>query len=107
MNVYRQGDVLFMPIEKSEIPEKVKEKQTRLIRSGEYGGKHQLESNNKKDSKYGTIVEDEKNKTKYIITETGVGIVHGEHNRLDLPPGEYRVVVQREINKGQLRYVMD
>jgi hypothetical protein len=45
---------------------------------------------------------------RYIISPKGVGIVHGEHHRLDLPPGNYQVRVQREVGKrGVEREVYD
>jgi len=101
MNVYRQGDVLFLPIESASIPTEAKIKKSRLIRRGEHGGLHQLESLD-----HATHYEHEG--VKYVLTERGVGIVHGEHHRLDLPAGAYRVVVQREAASNTIfRSVVD
>ncbi len=86
--IYRQGDVGLMPVD--EVPKEAKVLKSRLLRRGEHGGLHMLEK--KADT---TLVEHEG--VKYILSETGVKVVHGEHNHIDLPAGKYRVQVQREM----------
>lgn len=106
IQVYRQGDVLFYPIERTEVPDAATPQGSRLIRRGEHGGLHQLESQAQEaEHNRSTIVVH--NGTKYVLSPTGVGIVHGEHARLPLPPGAYRVVVQREQLGSAQRYVVD
>ena len=82
------------------IPDEAKPSKTRLIRKGEHGGLHQIE----KGSDATLVVH---NGVKYVLTKSGVGIVHGEHARLPLPPGQYQVVVQRELVEERPRFVGD
>jgi len=109
--VYRQGDVGLIPrpdltkvfFEKGEGDKKPKLLKTRVLRRGENGGVHALEKE-KSDS-----VIYEVDGVMYVLSENGVGVVHGEHNRVDLPAGIYEVRVQREADpRGSgTRYVAD
>ena len=96
--VYRQGDLCFIPV--SDIPKQAKSAQTRVIRTGENGGIHALEEKS-------TAVMYEMGGVRYILSEDGVGIVHGEHARVDLPAGKYEVRVQRELGQEGVRDVID
>ena len=103
VKVYRQGDVALVPIDEkrlAEIKAKGKILKTRLLRKGENGGLHQLE----KDTK---AVIYELDGVKYILSEEGVGVVHGEHGRVDAPAGAYEVRVQREISQDRESWVRD
>ncbi len=118
MQVYRQGDVCFIPREdfkdetglkkvgerpgqKDDDGPKLKVMKTRTIRRGENGGIHAIAPETKDTVMY------EMEGTRYIISKDGVGIVHGEHNRVDLPPGSYEVRIQREASERSWRYVRD
>jgi len=103
VKAYRQGDVCLVPIDEkrlAEIKEKGKVVKTRLLRKGENGGLHQLEKETK-------AVIYELDGVKYVLSEDGVGVVHGEHARVDLPPGNYEVRVQREISQDRESFVRD
>lgn len=114
-NVFRQGDVAFILREDlpnaKDVPQVIKNAgegkakllKTRTIRRGEHGGIHALE----KDAAKKDVVYYELDGVKYIISPKGVGIVHGEHNRVDLPPGKYEVRVQREARGRDFGYVRD
>jgi hypothetical protein len=96
--VYRQGDLCFVPV--NEIPGKAKAAETRVIRTGENGGVHAIEESS-------TAVMYEVDGVRYILSEDGVGIVHGEHARVDLPAGKYEIRVQRELGQEGVRDVID
>lgn len=96
--VYRQGDLAFIPIE--EIPKKAKAVSTRVIRTGENGGVHALEEK-------ASAVMYEVDGVRYILSEDGVGIVHGEHKKVDLPAGKYEIRIQRELGQEGVRDVID
>ena len=99
---FRQGDVLFVylgPVPK-ETPEKAKVLKTRTVRKGENGGLHQLEKG--KD-----VVFYEMDGNRYVISKEGVSVTHGEHHHIKLPPGHYRVQVQREVSGRDWGFVND
>lgn len=96
--VYRQGDLAFIPIE--EIPKMAKAVSTRVIRTGENGGIHALEEKS-------SAVMYEVDGVRYILSEDGVGIVHGEHKKVDLPAGKYEIRIQRELGQEGVRDVID
>lgn len=97
--IYRQGDLGFIPIE--SMPKSAKPLDNRLIRKGETGGLHLLEE------KKGSILYEDERGVKYVMSEDGVGILHGEHKRVDLPPGQYEVRVQRELGANGEQDVID
>jgi len=113
IKIFRQGDVAFIPREDlptsvEQLEQLVKEKKakilnTRTIRRGEHGGIHALE----KDAPKKDVVMYELDGVKYIISPEGVGIVHGEHGRVDLPKGSYEVRVQREMRGRDVGFVRD
>lgn len=106
MKVFRQGDVAFVKIDPIvKPPEKAKILKTRVIRKGENGGLHQLE---KKEDVVFYEMKDERGETKrFVISPDGVGILHGEHAKVELPPGHYEVRVQREARGNSWGYVRD
>ena len=116
MRIFRQGDVGFIP--RTDLPKsisdvesligrdkktKAKLLKTRTIRKGEHGGIHALAE----DAKTKGVVYYELDGVRYVIGSEGVGIVHGEHKRLDLPPGAYEIRVQREADGRSWRNVRD
>jgi len=112
--VYRQGDLAFIPRE--DLPKSVAEVETlkgrdaksgakilrtRTIRRGENGGIHAIAEETKNAVFY------ELDGVRYIIGPEGVGIVHGTHDPIQLPPGSYEVRVQREAEGSSWRNVRD
>jgi len=101
--VYRQGDVAFIRsnnVINFDNPPKhpwgatmnLKKLDTRVIRKGENGGIHALEEKAAEKD----VVFYELGGTRYILSPQGVGIVHGEHHKIELPPGLWEVRVQNE-----------
>lgn len=96
IKIWRQGDVGFIPVE--SLPFGIKKFGSNLIRHGEHGGRHVMEK-----TEGAEIWITAKGKAvKYLITKKPVKILHGEHNTLELPPGKYRVEIQREIGAAGL-----
>ena len=85
--IYRQGDVLLKKIK--SLPKKVKKLDTDIIVKGEATGHaHRLQN--------GTIYW--RRNTMFIKANTGASIVHEEHAPIELEPGIYEVVRQREFD---------
>lgn len=97
--IYRQGDLGFIPI--TGLPKNVKPSKSRVIRTGENGGIHAI------DEKSSAVMYEDERGTRYVMSMEGIAIVHGEHARVDLPPGAYEVRVQRELGQQGIREVID
>ena len=108
MQLYRQGDVLLVPV--ANIPRgttPVKREHGRVILAhGEITGHHH------------SIVEEgvqlvtkeqagELRAWLSVTTQDPVELVHQEHDTLLIPPGTYRVVRQREYSPERLMPVQD
>ena len=95
--MYRQGDVLFVKLE--ALPEALKERASSVIVEGETTGHaHRLAN--------GRVLEDAKG---FLFLEVlrHTQIVHEEHHAIDLEPGSYQVVRQREYSPEAIRLVID
>lgn len=125
LHVYRQGDVLFIPVLKQDLPAQRRTLKARLIRRGEHGGRHEIEvggaatqTESETPRRNGTS----RRRFLHVLAGpvvgafAGVGIVHGEHNRLALPArepslpeheGDYEVRIQRELQGKVTRFVAD
>jgi len=108
MKVFRQGDVLFIPVNRDfvGIGTEMRRQSGRLIRRGEHGGLHQVSLPSfRNDAKIWL----DRSGTKFLTAPNGAAIVHGEHHTLDLPAGNYEVRVQREVGtEGRgIRNVVD
>ncbi len=107
MGIYRQGDVAFIPVKDRDLARQlrggsvwmdrpVKRLTTRIIRRGENGGVHTLDP----AVKEAVLVEFQGKR--YVLSETGVRVLHREHKALSLPAGVHEIRVQREIGmRGQ------
>ena len=94
---YRQGDVLFTKIE--ALPKKLTRRKSNVVVEGESTGHaHRLVS--------GRILEDAKG---FLFLEVlrNTQVVHEEHNAIDLEPGYYQVIRQREYSPEAIRLVLD
>jgi len=105
-NIYRQGDVLLVPI--NEIPKTAKPanaKHRRLILAeGEATGHHHsiLESDNV------ALLEIPNQKELFLLVKEGDALLeHQEHAKITVSPGTYRVVIQREYDPAGERRVSD
>ena len=104
--IYRQGDVALILLKEAVFPSPEEEDskilQTRILRRGENGGVHRFEK--KPDV---TLYEHEG--VRFLHAPTGVRVTgHHEHGDLELPPGTYRLQIQREQQAGGgFRHVAD
>lgn len=102
--LYRQGDVLIMPI--NNIPNKNKLKKTKrcTLALGEVTGHHHTIHN-------GAVgyADDELSLAKFVevIDSTGGALTHQEHDTIVLPEGTYKVIGQVEYTPERLQRVMD
>lgn len=101
MKLYRQGDILLVA---DTIPEQARLRRSRRVRVAEgevTGHAHVLEA-----SRGATIEVDVDAEFLRIMGANGL-LVHEEHARIELPPGDYRVVRQREYAPEEIRQVAD
>src|SRR5438132_9389117 len=107
MKVYRQGDVAFVPredVSPALLQAKGTVKPSRIVKRGENGGVHMLEKPAtvaKEDMPDSTLVEYEGKV--YVLSASGVKVLHREHKTVDLPAGVYEVRQQREVRDEQIR----
>jgi hypothetical protein len=96
----RQGDVLFVPIER--LPEGIKLEQTKTVAYGEQTGHHH------------TLVEVDGKARVFSLennlftkVEGDVVITHQEHQELPIAPGLYEIRIQQEYTPEEVRRVLD
>jgi len=102
--MYRQGDVLLRKIKK--LPRKPRLTNTDILLHGEATGHaHRLVNG----EIYGRSWSDRNNVMLYMKAEIGAKVVHEEHGTIELEPGFYEVIRQREYEPGTNtdRWVMD
>lgn len=99
--IYRHGDVLVLEVK--EIPtEATKEKRAGdiILAHGEVTGHaHRI-----KEKKAQTFVLGDK---RYLIIDREAALTHEEHNRIDLPQGNYEVRIQRAYTPEAIVRVAD
>jgi hypothetical protein len=100
--MYRQGDV--MVVSTDSIPEGTEDvpldKGRIVLAYGEVTGHaHAI------NSPFAALVE--KGAERFLKIERSVELRHEEHSKIELPPGMYKVVRQREYSPEELRYVAD
>ena len=102
--LYRQGDVLIMPID--NIPNKKSLKKTKrcTLALGEVTGHHHTIH----DGAVG-YADDKLSLAKYIeVTDSSGGaLTHQEHDTITLPEGVYKVIGQVEYTPQRLQRVAD
>lgn len=90
MKIYRHGDVLIRQIK--ELPENLKKYNSKIVAEGEATGhNHELVGNNCQ------VLVDEK-QLKFILVEEPTKIKHPEHKEIELDPGNYEVVIEKEYD---------
>ena len=96
--MHRQGDVLFVKVE--ALPtEPLTERKTAIIVEGEATGHaHQLVQGRILQNAQGFL---------YLHILLSTQIVHEEHHPIELSPGYYRVIRQREYSPEAIRMVRD
>lgn len=88
----RHGDLILMPI--NELPDfdKLTETGSTVLAVGETTGhKHQIRGSQ-------VLVYEDEAQTKYVSIKGSAQLVHEEHNTIDLEPGVYKVINEREFD---------
>lgn len=98
---YRQGHILLTPV--STIPKiAIRQKPTRpgevVVASGESGREHLFKSERV------SIFQDGANVFLEIIGSGSVWLEHPEHEDIEIEPGKYMLVEQREASDGELNH---
>ncbi|MGA5820196.1 hypothetical protein ACPC54_20295 [Kitasatospora sp. NPDC094028] len=108
--MYRQGDVLIVPVEKSAVPPRVPELPVQprdargrmVLALGEVTGHaHAVVGPGELRREAGPFG------SAWLHLPEGGRVVHEEHAAISLPKGWYRVVRQREYTPGAVRMVAD
>ena len=85
--MYRQGDILL--VETIMVPGPAKKRDKPVILEGEVTGHaHRMVNGDVYDSFPGV----------FVIASINASLVHDEHGHINIPPGTYRVVRQREFD---------
>ena len=99
--VYRQGDVLIIPV--SKIPSDMKRTKRVTLALGEVTGHHHSIA-------YGAIgyADDENSLAEYVeVDSDSADLTHQEHDTISLPKGKYRKIIQVEYTPEAIRNVAD
>jgi hypothetical protein len=104
--MYRQGDVLIIPVKSTpEILEPIAREGGRLILAhGEATGHtHAIKAET------AALFRDPKLMAVFLtVSDDGpIALEHNEHSTIHLPPGNYRVIRQREYSPDEIRNVAD
>jgi hypothetical protein len=99
--MYRQGDVLLTKV--SELPKKAVEQKSEgriVLAWGEVTGHaHAIASDVATLYQLGP--------DRFVVAQPGAALTHEEHATINLTPGVYRVIQQREYVPGAFRNVAD
>lgn len=97
--MHRQGDVLFVKV--SAMPEEaLTERKSNVLVEGEVTGHaHRLQHAGKIWETHEGLL--------FLAAVTGSQIVHEEHHAIDLEPGYWQVIRQREYSPEAIRWVAD
>ena len=104
--MFRQGDVLIVPIEK--LPKKLeavaREGGRVILAHGEVTGHaHAIKDKRAalfRDPKLAAIF-------MHVSGDAPVALEHDEHSTIEVPPGNYQVIRQREYSPSEIRNVAD
>lgn len=97
--MFRQGDVLLVKIDK--LPSGLKEKDKILAYGEVTGHRHQFSSEQ-------VCVFENEQKQQFVDVQEDSPLLHEEHNIIQVPKGVYKVVLQREFDIiAGVRQVMD
>lgn len=102
--IFRQGDVLIKKCEKIEedLTEISRDEQHRIVLAyGESTGHaHAIKNNDAKLYK-------SKNDSVYLVVVNKVDLTHEEHNKITIPPGNYKITIQKQYTPGRIINVAD
>jgi hypothetical protein len=95
---YRHGDVILIP---STVPEKAIEKKGLTLAEGEVTGhSHRISEGAAQMFKFNE-------KTYLRVTSPLAALVHEEHKRIDLPCGDFEVIIQQDYEPEGWKRVRD
>jgi hypothetical protein len=100
---YRQGDVLLVKqdeLPEGAVPEDLSEPDRIVLAYGEVTGHAHAVS-----TAYAAIYRHEQER--FLVAQPGAILVHEEHSTINLEPGVYHVVRQREYSPREVRFVAD
>lgn len=99
--IYRQGDVMLMRVDSLPPGAKKEEVAERIVLAyGEVTGHaHALDT--------ALAVAYSHNEGRFLEAHEGATVRHEEHGPIELPPGYYKVVQQREYTPQEIRRVID
>jgi len=104
MQQYRQGDVFLEPVQK--IPAKVKSiarvAGRLILAEGEVTGHHHAIADREAE-----LLVDDAEQVYLRIMAAPAQLTHEEHATIAIPPGHYKVVIQREYSPLAIRNVAD
>ena len=108
MKLYRQGDVLFRRIKTLPAGER-KKRENGTVAYGDTGHSHALAL---EDREVAEVLEIGEGLFVHVSAagihiEGGATFVHEEHGPITLPPGDYRITIQREYEPQGIRQVVD
>ena len=106
MNTIRQGDVLIVPIKKlpAKLTEVARENGRVVLAHGEATGHaHAIENHGVR-----MFREDGAGSGLYMtVSGETATLAHEEHTHIAIPPGDYKIIRQREWHAGMARQVAD
>jgi len=95
--MHRQGDVLFVKV--ADLPPELVERKSDVVVEGEATGHaHRLTAGQIWQTREGQL---------FLSAAGGASIVHEEHGPIELEPGYWQVIRQREYSPEEIRWVMD
>ena len=104
--MFRQGDVLIVPVAKipGDLQPVNREKGRVILAHGEVTGHaHAIKDKRAalfRDPKLAAIF-------MHVSGDSPVALEHDEHDTIQVPPGDYRVIRQREYHPEEIRNVAD
>ena len=104
MNIYRQGDILIIEALDGTAPEgkPVVKNGKSVLAEGEATG-HFHEMTAETTQLYGVDTDERR----WLVVEEETELTHPEHNTINIAPGTYWVVYQREYAPQEIRRVLD
>ena len=100
--MYRQGDVLLVPIERPEGVEPEAAGEIVLALGEVTGHRHRFAGRSRSGARAYR-----KGPDRFVEVLRGARLVHEEHSTIDVAPGFYEVVIQSEYDEGLVRQVVD
>lgn len=99
-NYFRHGDVILRPLDKKEKIQGEEQKKLVLAEDEVTGHSHQITDGAAKLFKW--------NEKMYLkVTSERAALTHEEHKRIDIPCGDYEVIIQKEYVPNGWKKVQD